>query len=68
MYRGTCPQMTHKTKTLTGIENNRESIFIVDFVTDEDGSLKLKQFQEFTDSKAELDYVQALAAARAEKQ
>ena len=68
MYRGVRSQMTHKTKTSTGIENNRESMFIVHIATDKDGSLKLKQFEDFTDSKAELDYVQALAAARAEKQ
>jgi hypothetical protein len=57
--------MTHKTKTSTGIENLRESMFIVHIVTDKDGSLKLKQFEDFTDSKAELDYVQAIAATRA---
>jgi hypothetical protein len=59
--------MTHKTKTSTGIEYTRESIFIVHIVTDEDGSLKIKRAEEFTDSKAELDFVQALAA-RARKQ
>ena len=46
---------------------NHESIFIADFATDEDGSLKVKNLEEFTDSKAELDFVQAIAAAGAKK-
>ena len=58
--------MTYKTKTLTGVEYTRESIVINHIVTDEDGSPKIKRAEEFTDSKAELDFVQALAA-RAEK-
>lgn len=37
-------------------------------MTDEDGSLKIKQIEEFTDSKAHLDFVQAVMAARAKKQ
>jgi len=47
---------------------NRESIFIGHIVTDGDGSLKIKQIEEFTDSKAHLDFVQATTAARARKQ
>lgn len=46
----------------------RESIFIGHIVTDEDGSLKIKQIEEFTDSKAYLDYIQAIEAAKAKKQ
>ena len=46
----------------------RESIFIGHIVTDEDGSLKIKQIEEFTDSKGYLDYIQAVAAAKAKKQ
>jgi hypothetical protein len=60
--------MTNKMNTSLGVEATRESIFIADIVTDEDGSLKIKQLEEFTDSKAELDFVQAIAAARAKKQ
>jgi hypothetical protein len=51
--------------TSIGVENTRESIFIIHLVTDEDGSLKVKQLEEFTDSKAELDFAQAVAAAGA---
>ena len=56
--------MINKTKTSIGVERIRESIFIADIVTDEDGSLKIKNLEEFTDSKAELDFAQAIAAAR----
>ena len=55
--------MINKTKTSIGVERIRESIFIADIVTDEDGSLKIKNLEEFTDSKAELDFAQAIAAA-----
>ena len=61
-------QMTNKTKTSIGVEMSRESIFIGHVVTDEDGSLKLKQVEEFTDSKTYLDFTQAIAEARAKKQ
>ena len=59
--------MTHKMSTSIGVEMNRESIIIVHIVSDEDGSLKIKKYEEFTDSKAELDFVQAIVAARAKK-
>ena len=55
--------MTHKAKISIGVESTRESILIVHIVSDEDGSLKIKQVEEFTDSKAELDLVQAITAA-----
>ena len=67
MTHGTRPHMTHKTNTSFGVEMNRESVFIAQIVSDEDGSLKIKRIEEFTDSKAELEHVQALAAARSEK-
>jgi hypothetical protein len=60
--------MTNKTKTSIGVERIRESIFIADIVTDEDGSLKIKKFEEFMDSKTELDFAQAIAAAGTGKQ
>jgi hypothetical protein len=45
----------------------RESIFIGHIVTDEDGSLKIKQVEEFTDSKTYLEVMQAAAAAGAKR-
>jgi hypothetical protein len=60
--------MTNKMSTSLGVETIRESVFIADIVTDEDGSLEIKQIEEFTDSKAELDFIQAIAAARAKGQ
>ena len=59
--------MTYKSKTSIGAEMNYESIFIADIVTDEDGSLKVKKLEEFSDSKAELDFIQAIAVAAAAK-
>ena len=55
-------------KTTVGIDVNRESILIGQIVTDEDGSLKIKQFEEFTDSKAYLDVIEAFAALKAKQQ
>jgi len=43
----------------------RESITIAHIVTDEDGSLKINWVEDFTDSKAHLDFVQAAEAAKA---
>ena len=51
--------------TSIGVENTRESVCVLHLVTDEDGSLKAKLLEEFTDSKAELDFAQAVAAAKA---
>jgi hypothetical protein len=45
-------------------ELTRESIFIADIAPDEDGSLKIKRLEDFTDSKAEHDFYQALAAKK----
>ena len=60
--------MTNKVKTSIGVETTRESVLIADIAADEDGSLKVKWAEEFTDSKAELDFVQAIAAACAKGQ
>jgi hypothetical protein len=57
------PQTNDKVKTSIGVEMVHESIFIADIVTDEDRSLKVKRLEGFSDSKAELDFVQAMAAA-----
>ena len=42
-----------------------EAISIVDVVKDDDGSLKIKEIQEFIDSKAFLDSMAAFQAAKA---
>ena len=55
--------MTNKTKTSVGVDATLESIYISHIVTDEDGSLKIKQVEEFTDSKAFVEFIQALGAA-----
>jgi len=54
-------------KTVVGVETTRESILIDHIVTDEDGSLKVKHVEEFTDSKSHLDFMQAVVAATAKK-
>jgi hypothetical protein len=43
----------------------REMILIVGIAPDEDGSLKIKTLEEFTDSKAYHDFFQAVAVAKA---
>jgi hypothetical protein len=58
-------QESSKAKTSVGVEMNHESIYILNIITDEDGNLKIKNSAEFTDSKAELDFFQAMAAAGA---
>lgn len=62
------PQVTNDAKTSIGVDIHRESIFIAHIVTDEDGSLKIKKIEDFTDSKAHSDVLQATAAAEAKKQ
>ena len=61
------PQLTTKAKTLTGMESCSEMIIIFHIVTDEDGGLKIKDLEEFIDSKAYLDFFQAVVAAKANK-
>ena len=53
---------------MIGIEAIHESIFIQEVVTDDDGSLKVRRVEEFTDSKAHLDFMQAVTAATAGKE
>jgi hypothetical protein len=48
------------------MDTTHESIFIAHVVTDEDGSLKIKQLEEFRDSKVYLELSQAMAAAAAQ--
>ena len=47
---------------------NREMIWTAHIVTDEDKSLKVKQVEEFTDSKAYLDFFKAVAEAKAKRE
>ena len=61
------PQATIDVKTSVGVDTTRESILIMHMVTDEDGSLKIMQVEDFTDSKAYLDFIHAIAAAKAKK-
>ena len=60
--------MTYGSKTSIGADMRFESILIGETVTDEDGSLKFKRIEEFSDSKAELDFLQTVAATRVKKQ
>lgn len=53
--------------TTVGVEMIREMILIVHIVPDEDGSLKIKTLEEFTDSKGYLDFMNAIAIAQARK-
>lgn len=59
------PQATAKAKTSLGVDMNREMIFIATIVPDDDGNLKIIRFEEFTDSKAYLDFVKGVADAKA---
>lgn len=46
----------------------RELIYIASIAPDEDGSLKIMQFEEFTDSKSYLEFYKVVAAAKAGKE
>ena len=46
----------------------RESIVIIQLVTDEDESLKIKQMEEFTDSKIYLEFFKAISEAKANRE
>lgn len=61
-------QATTKVKTSSGVELNRESIYITHIVTDEDGNLKVKVSEEFTDSQAYLDLIEAAIEAKVKEQ
>ena len=50
-----------------GLDTKYEAIYIVHFVTDDDGSLKFKQVEEFTDSEVYSGVHRALAEAKARK-
>lgn len=55
-------------KTSSGVDVDRESIYITYLVTDEDGNLKILKFEEFTDSQAYFDMFQAVTEAKAKEQ
>jgi hypothetical protein len=61
-------QLTNRIKTSIGVDTDREMILIAHIVTDEDGSVKFKQIEEFTDSKAYLDFFKAIAEAKANRE
>ena len=50
-----------------GLDTKCEAMYIVHFVTDDDGSLKSKQLDEFNDSKVYPGIHKALAEAKARK-
>ena len=50
------------------MDMTRESILILQIVTGEDGSLKIKRFDEFTDSKAHLDFAKAIEKTKADRE
>ena len=50
-----------------GIDTKYEAIYTTHFVTDDDGSLKIKQVDEFTDSEVYSSVHKALAEAKAAK-
>jgi len=60
--------VTTKVKTSSGVELDRESIYITHIVTDEDGNLKVKMSEEFTDSQAYLDLIEAATEAKVKEQ
>ena len=57
-------QMTINVDTSLGVGVVHESILIVHITTDEGGSLKIEQIEDFIDSKAFLDFVQAVTEAK----
>lgn len=48
-----------------GLDFNLETILTAHIVTDEDGSLKIKEIEEFADSKTFLDFLNDIAEAKA---
>lgn len=50
------------------MDMTREMIVTSHIISDEDGSLKVKQLDEFADSKAYLDLSKAIAEAKANQQ
>lgn len=59
------PQMTNEAANPLGVNVKRESIFILHTAPDETGTLKIKQVDEFTDSKTYLEVIRAVSEAKA---
>jgi len=57
---------TNEAKNPHGVKTLRESIYII-HVTDKDGDLKIKQIEEFTDSKTYLEVIKSFEAMKANK-
>ena len=55
-------------KNSAGLDTAHESIFIVHIVTDDDGSLKIMEIDDFRDSKVYLELRQSMGAAMAAAQ
>jgi hypothetical protein len=60
----TCSQGSFKATGPAGVDTVRESIYITHIGTDEDGSLKIKRVEEFTDSQLFISLKQAAARAK----
>jgi len=58
------PQSTMEIKNPYGLDTNCETVYILRFAPDEDGSLKLKHALAFKDSRVYSELHQALAAAK----
>jgi len=54
---------TNKAKSSFGLDSTYEAICILQVVTDDDGSLKIKQMEEFADSKVLNDLLKAYGVA-----
>jgi len=59
--------VTHKAKTSIGVDMDREWILILTFVQDEDGILKMKDAEEFADSKTQLEFSKAVEEAKVKR-
>ena len=59
--------MTIEAENPIGLDTKGEAIYIAHIVTDDDGSLKVKQLDEFHDSNVYPGVHKALAEAKARK-
>lgn len=57
-------QFTNDTESTLGVGGPYESILIAHIVPDEDGALKIKQIDQFVDSKVHIEHEEAIAAAK----
>ena len=66
-YISYIPQTTLEAENPIGLDTKYEAIYIVHFVTDDDGSLKAKQLDEFIDSNVYPGIHKALAETEPRK-